>query len=62
VYGDQPPGMVEHACNPSYAGDGDRRMVSSRQAWAKVARSCLKNKIQKGGGPGSSGTALASPV
>jgi hypothetical protein len=39
--------MVVHAYNPNYSGGRDRRIVSLRPAWAKVAeRPCLKNKIK----------------
>jgi hypothetical protein len=40
------PGVVVHACHPSYTRGGDKRMVSSRTAQAKLARPCLKDKIQ----------------
>jgi hypothetical protein len=38
------PGMVTHACNPSYSTDRDRRIMSSRSAQAKLVRPYLKNK------------------
>jgi hypothetical protein len=45
-------GVVAHICNDNYSGDGDRRMESSRPAWAKVVRliSETKYKIKRIGG------------
>jgi hypothetical protein len=50
-------GMVVHTYNPSYSGGEGKRIMSSRSAWAKLARSYLR--IQKGLGSSSSGRALA---
>jgi hypothetical protein len=40
------PGMVAHACNPSYLGDRDKGIVRLRPPWAKEARLYLKTKTQ----------------
>jgi hypothetical protein len=40
-------GMVEHACNTSYLGGRGRRISNLRTAWAKLERSCLKNKYKQ---------------
>jgi hypothetical protein len=53
--------MVAYVGNHSYWGSGGRRILSSRSAWEKVVRPCLKNKIKtkKGWGHGSSDRVLA---
>jgi hypothetical protein len=33
-------------CNSCYMEDRDRRIANSRPVWAKLLRSCLKNKIK----------------
>jgi hypothetical protein len=33
------PGVVAHACNPTYLGDGDQENLSSRIALTKVSQS-----------------------
>jgi hypothetical protein len=38
------PGVLVHACNPSYSGGRSRRIMSLRPNWAKLVRSYLKNK------------------
>jgi hypothetical protein len=43
------PGEVVCACNPSYLGGGSKRVESSRPASAKLARLCLKTKINTKG-------------
>jgi hypothetical protein len=40
------PDMVMHAYNPNYSGGRGRKIMSLRPFWAKVARPCLKNKMQ----------------
>jgi hypothetical protein len=39
-------GMVVNTYNASYLGDGGKRTVSSRSAWAKTSKTCIKNKIK----------------
>jgi hypothetical protein len=38
--------MVLHGSNPSYLGDGDRRIGSWRPTQVKRVRPCLKSKIK----------------
>jgi hypothetical protein len=38
--------MMCHTCNPSSSGGRDRRITNLRPAWAKLARSCLRNTAQ----------------
>jgi hypothetical protein len=35
--------MVEHICNPSYSGEGDWRIESSRPTQVKLVRPYLQN-------------------
>jgi hypothetical protein len=54
------PGMVIHACNPSYLGG--RRITSLRPTLAKIAKPCLISKLKAKGWEGDSsgkGTFLA---
>jgi hypothetical protein len=37
-------GIVAHTCNSRNFGSGDRNIMSSRPAWAKIAGLNLKNK------------------
>jgi hypothetical protein len=38
------PGLVEHTCNPNYAGGIGRRIIVKRLGpWAKSVRPYLKN-------------------
>jgi hypothetical protein len=37
-------GVAVHVCNPSCSGAGGKRILSSRLALTKLARSYLKNK------------------
>jgi hypothetical protein len=41
--------MVAHAYNPSYSGDGGRRILSLKAAKAKLARLYLKKGIKTKG-------------
>jgi hypothetical protein len=38
--------LVAYTCNYSYSGGGGGRIVNSRLAWAKAARSYLNSKIK----------------
>jgi hypothetical protein len=38
------PGMVAHACHPSYLGGRGRRIKSLRMAWSKLVRPYFKKK------------------
>jgi hypothetical protein len=43
-------GLVVHICNPNYSGGRGRKVVSSRQAGAKLGRTCIKiNKKKRAG-------------
>jgi hypothetical protein len=45
----EPVPLWAYASNPSFLGGGDRRILSLRSVWGKLARSCLKTKIQMKG-------------
>jgi hypothetical protein len=54
--------LMVHTCNPSNSGGRGRRILSSRQARAKLVRPYLKNKIKRGWRGVSSGRAPAQHV
>jgi hypothetical protein len=39
--------MVVSTCNPSYSRGRGRWIMSSRLAWAKLVKPCLKNKNKR---------------